>query len=145
MFPQAIRAVRESRPKAFIFENVKGLTRAAFRNYFEYIKLQLTHPDIERRDGEAWLSHLARLEQRGQAQIQEPEPTRAKKLTTRAGPERRTSFHQSSHVARLTLGRVFDVRAARRGATQSKFNRSGARWGPKNQSETGNEWRQALL
>src|SRR5471030_442775 len=28
MFPQAIRAVREARPRAFIFENVKGLTRA---------------------------------------------------------------------------------------------------------------------
>src|ERR1700727_809753 len=32
MFPEAIRAVREARPRAFIFENVKGLTRAAFRN-----------------------------------------------------------------------------------------------------------------
>src|SRR5687767_10776018 len=41
MFPQAIRAVRQAKPKAFIFENVKGLTRAAFRNYFEYIRLQL--------------------------------------------------------------------------------------------------------
>ena len=35
---------------------------------------------------------------------------RAKKLTTRAGPERRTSFHQSSHDARLAFGRVFGVR-----------------------------------
>ena len=44
MFPQAIRAVRQVQPKAFIFENVKGLTRATFRNYFEYIQLQLRHP-----------------------------------------------------------------------------------------------------
>lgn len=62
MFPQAIRAVRELQPRAFIFENVKGLTRASFANYLEYIHLQLTYPDLERRDGEEWLHHLARLE-----------------------------------------------------------------------------------
>ncbi|WP_425595718.1 DNA cytosine methyltransferase [Pseudoalteromonas aliena] len=37
MFPQAIRAIREKRPKAFIFENVKGLMRKSFSDYFEYI------------------------------------------------------------------------------------------------------------
>ncbi|MDQ2998155.1 MAG: DNA cytosine methyltransferase, partial [Chloroflexota bacterium] len=62
MFPEAIRTVREARPKAFIFENVKGLTRAAFRNYFEYIRLQLEHPDVVAFDGEDWADHLARLE-----------------------------------------------------------------------------------
>jgi DNA (cytosine-5)-methyltransferase 1 len=62
MFPQAIRAVREARPKAFIFENVKGLTRTAFRNYFEYIKLQLEHPEVVSREAEDWIEHLARLE-----------------------------------------------------------------------------------
>src|SRR4249919_3725620 len=30
MWSQAVRVVRETRPKAFIFENVKGLTRASF-------------------------------------------------------------------------------------------------------------------
>lgn len=35
MFPEAIRAVREIRPAAFIFENVRGLGRPAFRNYLE--------------------------------------------------------------------------------------------------------------
>ncbi|WP_245262501.1 DNA cytosine methyltransferase [Mesorhizobium sp. LSJC269B00] len=63
MFPQAIRAVRETHPQAFIFENVKGLTRATFRNYFEYIKLQLEHPEIKLRRDEEWGDHLARLEQ----------------------------------------------------------------------------------
>ena len=46
MFPQAVRAVRELRPKAFIFENVKGLMRETFSDYFEYIHLQLTHPSV---------------------------------------------------------------------------------------------------
>ena len=64
MFPQAIRAVREARPRAFIFENVKGLTRTAFRNYFEYIKLQLEHPEVIARADEDWTEHLARLERR---------------------------------------------------------------------------------
>lgn len=63
MFPQAIRAVREARPKAFVFENVKGLTRSTFRNYFEYIRLQLEHPEIVKRADEQWADHLARLEQ----------------------------------------------------------------------------------
>ncbi len=62
MFPQAIRAVREARPRAFIFENVKGLTRTAFRNYFEYIKLQLEHPEVVARADEDWTEHLTRLE-----------------------------------------------------------------------------------
>ena len=33
MFRQAIRAVRELRPRAFVFENVNGLTQATFGNY----------------------------------------------------------------------------------------------------------------
>jgi DNA (cytosine-5)-methyltransferase 1 len=63
MFPQAVRALREIKPKAFIFENVKGLTRQTFRNYFEYIKLQMTHPEIVARPDETWADHLSRLEQ----------------------------------------------------------------------------------
>lgn len=42
IFPEAVRAVRELRPKAFVFENVKGLMRESFSDYFEYIHLQLT-------------------------------------------------------------------------------------------------------
>lgn len=43
MFPQAVRAVRELQPLAFVFENVRGLLRPAFRNYVEFIRLQLTY------------------------------------------------------------------------------------------------------
>lgn len=63
MFPQAIRAVRELRPKAFIFENVKGLTRASFMPYLEYIRLCLAHPEIVPKPDEEWPAHRARLEQ----------------------------------------------------------------------------------
>jgi DNA (cytosine-5)-methyltransferase 1 len=63
MWSQAVRVVRETRPRAFMFENVKGLTRCSFRSYFSYIELQLQHPCIEKRDDEAWIDHMARLEQ----------------------------------------------------------------------------------
>jgi DNA (cytosine-5)-methyltransferase 1 len=61
MWPEAVRVVRETRPKAFIFENVKGLKRAAFATYFSYIELQLHHPAIGRRGNEDWRDHLGRL------------------------------------------------------------------------------------
>jgi DNA (cytosine-5)-methyltransferase 1 len=63
MWPEAVRAIREARPRAFLFENVKGLTRQAFANYYEYIYLQLSYPEIKRRKGEGWSDHLGRLEQ----------------------------------------------------------------------------------
>jgi len=62
MFPEAVRAVRELRPKAFIFENVKGLMREVFSDYFEYVHLQLTYPNFLRRKQETWKEHRARLE-----------------------------------------------------------------------------------
>ena len=63
MFPEAIRAVAQMRPKAFVFENVRGLTRAAFRDYFEYIRLQLEHPEVTKAPGrKSWREHLALLE-----------------------------------------------------------------------------------
>lgn len=63
MFPQAVRAVREAKPRAFVFENVKGLQRASFKNYYEYIKLQMEHPEIALRDDEIWEEHHRRLEE----------------------------------------------------------------------------------
>jgi len=62
MFPEAVRAVREVKPKVFIFENVKGLLRSGFANYYNYIILQLSFPSITRKRNESWMDHLARLE-----------------------------------------------------------------------------------
>jgi DNA (cytosine-5)-methyltransferase 1 len=62
MFPHAIRAVREIQPKAFLFENVKGLLRASFSKYYQYIIHQLSFPDITRKGDEEWTDHLSRLE-----------------------------------------------------------------------------------
>ena len=62
MFPEMIRAVRALRPRAVLIENVKGLLRRSFDGYFEYVKLRLEHPELDRRQDEPWREHLARLE-----------------------------------------------------------------------------------
>lgn len=62
MFPEAVRAVRETQPQAFIFENVKGLLRKSFSSYFNYILLQLQHPEVEKKNEMTWEDHLALLE-----------------------------------------------------------------------------------
>ncbi|MDQ2807024.1 MAG: DNA cytosine methyltransferase [Chloroflexota bacterium] len=62
LFPEAVRAVRELQPRAFLFENVRGLLRQSFARYFAYILLQLTYPAFLSRPGESWLDHLGRLE-----------------------------------------------------------------------------------
>lgn len=61
MFPAAVEFVRRLRPRAFVFENVKGLTRASFANYFQYILLQLEFPEVVARANEEWEDHLRRL------------------------------------------------------------------------------------
>lgn len=62
MFPATVNVVRTLQPKSFIVENVKGLTRSTFANYFEYIKLQLEFPEAPRLEDETWFDHLMRLQ-----------------------------------------------------------------------------------
>ena len=63
MIPEFARAVREMKPRAFLMENVKGLLRENFRNYFEYAILQLSYPDVTPRESEDWRDRLHRLEE----------------------------------------------------------------------------------
>lgn len=63
LFPSMVDVVRALQPKSVLIENVKGLTRKLFANYFEYIKHQIRYPEIVQRSGESWLEHLRRLEQ----------------------------------------------------------------------------------
>ena len=62
MFPATVDIVRHLRPHAFVFENVKGLTRSSFANYYQYILLQFEFPEIVRRRKEGWFEHLLRLQ-----------------------------------------------------------------------------------
>lgn len=61
MFPEAARAIRELQPRGFIFENVRGLLRPNFSEYFEYIILRLSYPEVIRKESEEWNRHLLRL------------------------------------------------------------------------------------
>lgn len=61
MFPHAIRAIEKLTPKAFIFENVKGLLRPGFSDYFDYIILRLTYPGFNAKFATSWQEHLAQL------------------------------------------------------------------------------------
>ncbi|MEO5348829.1 MAG: DNA cytosine methyltransferase [Magnetococcus sp. YQC-3] len=61
MFPYAIRAIEKLTPQAFVFENVKGLLRTNFSDYFEYIILRLTFPDFSAKPSMDWRDHLAKL------------------------------------------------------------------------------------
>jgi DNA (cytosine-5)-methyltransferase 1 len=62
LFSEATRTLAEIHPKAFIFENVRGLLRKNFSKYFGYILLQLNYPEIAKKENEKWIDHLARLE-----------------------------------------------------------------------------------
>jgi DNA (cytosine-5)-methyltransferase 1 len=61
LWPELFRCVRESRPRAIVAENVKGLVRSSFRAYYEYILRELAAPFEERVKGEDWRDHDRRL------------------------------------------------------------------------------------
>ena len=62
MFPLTVEVIRKLRPKAFIVENVKGLTRPSFHNYYQYILLQLEFPEVIKKPDESWSEHYQKLQ-----------------------------------------------------------------------------------
>ncbi|KXO92241.1 multidrug DMT transporter [Tsukamurella pulmonis] len=62
MFPATTDVIRRLRPRAFIIENVRGLLRPSFSDYYEYIKLRLAHPELIATNLESWGDHLTRLQ-----------------------------------------------------------------------------------
>ena len=63
MFSAFADVVANLRPRSFIIENVKGLTRATFANYLAYIEHRMSMPEVSQKPGEPWPDHLKRLEQ----------------------------------------------------------------------------------
>ncbi|MFC4858749.1 DNA cytosine methyltransferase [Actinophytocola glycyrrhizae] len=61
MFPATAEIIAGLEPQAFIIENVRGLTRTAFADYYEYIQLRLALPTVTAKRGEEWIDHLERL------------------------------------------------------------------------------------
>jgi DNA (cytosine-5)-methyltransferase 1 len=62
MWPEVIRSVRETRPRGFLFENVRGLAGPTFAPYLRWIVAHLHHPEMARQEGEDHLRHTRRLE-----------------------------------------------------------------------------------
>lgn len=61
LWPELFRCVRQTRPRAIIAENVKGLLRPSFKPYYDYILRELAAPFEERVQGEDWRDHNQRL------------------------------------------------------------------------------------
>jgi DNA (cytosine-5)-methyltransferase 1 len=61
MFPAMFKAIREMRPKAVICENVRGLLRPSFRDYFTYIQRELALPFESRNADDLWQDHNRKL------------------------------------------------------------------------------------
>ncbi len=73
LWPELFRCVRETRPRAIIAENVKGLLRPSFRKYYEYILRELGAPFEQRVDGEVWQDHDRRLAKALEDRTADPE------------------------------------------------------------------------
>ncbi len=61
MFSAYSRVLAQVKPRSFIIENVRGLTRSNFTNYLNYIENILRAPEIERFENEGWERHSERL------------------------------------------------------------------------------------
>lgn len=61
MFPATAEVLSQLRPKAFLIENVRGLTRSAFADYYEYVLRRMERPELTAKPREAWFDHLKRL------------------------------------------------------------------------------------
>ena len=63
MFPVFLDAIAATHPKAVMIENVKGLRRESFREYFDYIIKRMEFPFISMRKDENWRDHFTRLQE----------------------------------------------------------------------------------
>jgi DNA (cytosine-5)-methyltransferase 1 len=61
MFPATAEVLAALRPKAFLIENVRGLARPAFQDYYEHVLRRLATPELTAKSSETWFDHLARL------------------------------------------------------------------------------------
>ncbi len=62
LWPELFRCIRETRPRAIIAENVKGLLRSSFKPYYDHILRELSAPFERRVEGEDWRDHDRRLQ-----------------------------------------------------------------------------------
>lgn len=73
MFPIFLDAIAATHPKAVMIENVKGLRRESFREYFDYIIKRMEFPFIPMRESENWRDHFIRLKEANRADFDSKE------------------------------------------------------------------------
>lgn len=74
LFPEVLRAVRALRPQAVVIENVAGLLRENFQDYFDYIVRQLESPRVAPAPNKlAWRQHDKRIRRHRHSLGCEPE------------------------------------------------------------------------
>src|SRR5215469_4380890 len=61
LWPAFIDVIRQTRPRAVLGENVRGLTRPAFAPYLDYVCDWLSLPHVAPGEDESWSSHHAKL------------------------------------------------------------------------------------
>jgi DNA (cytosine-5)-methyltransferase 1 len=61
MWPEAVRAVREAKPRLFLFENVRNIAGPKFRTYLDWIVSNLERPSMARKKTETFEEHHGRL------------------------------------------------------------------------------------
>jgi DNA (cytosine-5)-methyltransferase 1 len=72
LWPELFRTIRETRPRAVIAENVKGLLRPSFKPYYDYILRELEAPFEDRVEGEEWSDHYRRLVKSSKRKASDP-------------------------------------------------------------------------
>jgi DNA (cytosine-5)-methyltransferase 1 len=72
LWPELFRTVRQTRPRAVLAENVKGLLRSSFKPYYDYILRELAAPFEQRVMGEDWRDHDKRLKKALEAKSYDP-------------------------------------------------------------------------
>jgi DNA (cytosine-5)-methyltransferase 1 len=61
LWPAFLDVLRRVRPTAVLGENVKGLTRASFIPYLDYVCDRISAPTVEPKPGEDWRDHHTRV------------------------------------------------------------------------------------
>lgn len=61
LFPEYLRVLSKTKPKAFLIENVKGITSDRFKDYVEYVHLQLEHIESCPLNDDDWQKQLPKL------------------------------------------------------------------------------------
>jgi DNA (cytosine-5)-methyltransferase 1 len=73
MFSELVRAARELKPRAILIENVKGLVRSTFKDYFDYLLLAIAAAGFARAPEEGWREHFECLKRhRDEGTLKEP-------------------------------------------------------------------------